>query len=128
MSKDPLLVAEALNAEANIHSILNSPSIATKSYEAALEQATSAPRLQLTIMVNQLRHQLDHKIKDNVLQLQENILLTNKSLVDTNENDEKTRDVKVNISIANLLFRANSESISISEWQGQSLALLKESA
>ena len=128
LSKDPLLVAEALNAEANIHSILNNPSIATKTYKAALEQATSAPRLQLTIMVNQLRHRLDHKIKDNILQLQEKILSARKSQVDANGDDEKTRDAKVNISIANLLFRASNESISLSDWQEQSLALLKESA
>ncbi|MFT7688078.1 MAG: CHAT domain-containing protein [Candidatus Azotimanducaceae bacterium] len=132
MSVDPLLLAEALNAEANIHSILNSPNIASKTYIAALDQASSAPRLQLTIMANQLRHQLDHKIKKDILPLQEKILLShqsNKNSVRDREKDgEKESNAIVNISIANLLFRASKESNSLVDWKDHSLKLLKLAA
>lgn len=125
LSDNSIILAEALNAEANILSILNNPRLANEKYQQALEMAETAPRLRLTILVNQLRHQLDHKIKSNIIDLQESALAIQSSLPASNEENEKANRARVDISLANLLFRASKESKVTPNWQSSALTLLQ---
>lgn len=134
LSDDALVLAEALNAEANIYSILNSPKTATEKYQQALKLAASAPRLKLTITVNQLRHQLDLNIKNGLVDLQESALEIRSSIASSTSSStllpsvaaEQTSQANIDISLANLLFRANTTTKkTIPHWQDSALKLLK---
>ena len=114
--------ANALNTIATTHSTLNSPQEADRTFTKAISQAASIKNdtLTLTILTNQLRHNLSYGRKS----VSRGLLPETWQFV--SKLDATISTAEINISLATLYQRAVSESEADQQWHQRALELLDQ--